>query len=101
LVGDVETLVITLFNLGLKLGVKFKRCKYCDKWFLVRHNRQMHCCNAHRKKYFRDNEVQKRWNKRIKEQHVGYINNNREYVTGKPNKLKQLGSLNANLTPSY
>jgi hypothetical protein len=99
LTDDIETLVITLFDLGLKLGIKFKRCKYCNKWFLVRHNRQVHCCDAHRKKYFIDNQVQKRWEKRIKEQRIGYIDNNRNYVTGKPNKLKQLGSLNATLTP--
>jgi ABC-type Mn2+/Zn2+ transport system ATPase subunit len=88
-----------LFNLGLDLGLKFKRCKYCNRWFLVHHNRQMHCCNQHRIYYFKERQTQKEFDKRMREQHVGYIDNNRDYVTGKPNRLKQLGSLNATLTP--
>ena len=90
---DYETLINILFNLG------FKHCKYCNKLFYPQHNRQVHCCEDHRIKQKRDNEVQKRWEERIKEQRIGYIDNNRNYVTGKPNKLIKLGSLNATLTP--
>lgn len=91
------TLISMLFNLELDLGLKFKPCKYCGKRFIVWHNRQMHCCDEHRIKQKRDNEVQKRFKQRRKERYIGYVDNNRNYVTGKPNKLKQLGSLNATL----
>ena len=90
---DYETLISILFNLG------FKHCKYCNKLFYPQHNRQVHCKPEHRKKFFIDNQVQKRFKERQKEQYTGYIDNNRNYVTGKPNKLIKLGSLNATLTP--
>jgi hypothetical protein len=90
---DLKTLIIMLFN------YKFKRCKYCNKYFYPQHNRQVHCCDEHRIKYFRDNEVQKRFNKRKKGEYFGYIDNNRSYVTARKDQLKRLGSLNANLGP--
>jgi hypothetical protein len=81
-----------LFNLG------FKRCNYCNKLFYPQHNRQVHCKPEHRKKYFIDNQVQKRFKERQirRKDYIEYYDNHGKWTVVRSDQL-ELGSMRTGL----
>jgi hypothetical protein len=98
LVEDMGTLISMLFNLGLDLGLKFKRCKYCNKRFIVWHNRQEHCCNQHRIYYYKERQTQKEFEERQKDrsQYIEYYDAHEQWTVVRSDQL-ELGSMKTGL----
>lgn len=86
-----------LFNLGLNLGLKFKECKYCSRWFIVRHPRQVHCCSQHRKWYRQERYLEKRAKER-RNSTLEYIDPHGTFIKLKSKHHLDLGSMKTGLT---
>jgi len=93
LVDDTGMLIIMLFNLGLDLGLKFKKCKYCNHWFIVQHNRQVHCCKQHRIWYMNERKCKRRREERKHDPVVEFIDGHGKFVRMNARYLKRLGSM--------
>jgi hypothetical protein len=85
LIEDMTALVSALFNLG------FKHCKYCNKLFYPQHNRQVHCCEQHRKWYKQERYIEKRSKERRKSV-ISYIDPHGNFITLKAKHHLELGS---------
>ena len=85
MIEDMATLVTALFNLG------FKHCKYCNKLFYPQHNRQVHCCEQHRKWYKQERYIEKR-SKERRQSEISYMDPHGNFITLKSKHHLELGS---------
>ena len=96
MVDNEGILISMLFNLKIE-GV-IKQCKNCDSYFLVKHNRQVHCSDECRRQYKDRRHNQNNFKKRQiqRTQFMEYYDNNGNWTVIRSDQLA-LGSMRTGL----